>query len=1550
MLSTPLRAILAIVALTFTAHAVAQCVDLPPMGSTGDRETGTASCVRSSIEGDRGVTDYDLAVPAPGNVHDLTLDAVGATALEVCVYVGRERICRSSDADAVTYAGLRLEGQRLMVRVVLRGAPGQAFRVALTDRGPPQPGVAYEPNDMIGSASPLGDDLTIRGVFDGRDTDVLRVDLVGEPQLWRVQVLGASVDRLELRSASDQVLQRRDAEAGERGIRMSNLYLLPGPHFFAVRGTDGEYALRMIPLGPADEPPPGAAAAPGRSEPPAAGGAAPATPPGAAAAGVPVPRGPRPEGRMEREPNDTERTAQLLVPGLPSVGLLAEAGDVDVYRFYLGEDGPLRITVTPTDELAFGVRFGGGSLDRPPAGAPYVLERWFLAGDHHVALSAITASDGYYQIRLDRLDPFDLPDLLHPYGETWQARPLPSDHELRGVFEGPLYVQLPVSNAPTTLQIAVLEGSEGTVVQRLVTPDGSRVAAAEGRRGSGAFTLDVPAGGPYVVYVTGVVGEAIHLRFEFDAAGPQPIARPAAPALDMALVGPGGVAAYHPATQRFALELTLTNRGDAPLDLTLDTHVTDYGWRVEPRQRSLRVPAGGTVVTPLDATVSPRARDDLPIDVTVAARAADGALATTTLSLAAVCGLPPNGAVHAWPIPTPLLGGVNVAWTNLGSEVQGTLLRDLAIYDGLTPPGYGWSGGIGAATTVRLAGEGTPRLLGVLLHPLSDSSVDHRLADFRVLASLDGVTFTPVFEGRMRTVPEEQGFVFDAPVAARYVRLEALSNHGGDPGRPTGLGQFKVIAEPGARVLGDRVDLGRREHGGHVAAALPFVASYELTSATPTSVPPTVRLEADQPRLWWVQAFHHNRAALIDGLEWIPHAGEEQGRSSQRLERVTVSVSIDGPLGPWTELGPWEPYAQPQWTFAEPVWARFVRFESSDYGDSRPTLPLPDRVAIYEHPEGERYRSVLGEWGHYARDAVYEWRFPPTFAASARGGDNASRETALLLAPGGTAVSRVLVSEYDAWFAFDVPPGSNFVRLELRGDPTIDYRYRFIDERGAEVVADVVESAERATLEAFLPPGRYYLHAWEPLRNVVFSWDDSGSMGPYIEPTYQTVFGFARAVDPSRERVQLQVFSGPPYFLMDDWSSDPVEVLRAVLAYPRDDGSSDAELNLAFVVSELAKREGTRAVLLVTDAESGPSSNNVTPLWQAFMAAPVKVFAFETSTAGSDDTQDRMQTWADVGGGFYDFSRSLGDLDVAFARASCLLRQPKAVRVGFEAERREPPGPGALAVRRPARTDAEREAARPAVHVIYDASGSMGQLIRDGSASRLQVARRVLTELVDEVIEAGTPFALRAYGHVAPMSCDTALAHPLAPLDPRAARAAIASVEPKLLSRTPLAASIAAVAQDLRTSTGPKTVILLTDGEETCDGTPEAAIRDLLAQVSDVTLSIVGFDVETSDAAAMRANFAAWAALGGGIFLEAFDARGLREALETALRAEVELAFEVLDADGQVVAGGVVDAEPVSLPAGRYTVRIVGVGGQGQVIEGISVRHETATSVTLEGE
>ncbi|MEM9302768.1 MAG: VWA domain-containing protein [Pseudomonadota bacterium] len=219
------------------------------------------------------------------------------------------------------------------------------------------------------------------------------------------------------------------------------------------------------------------------------------------------------------------------------------------------------------------------------------------------------------------------------------------------------------------------------------------------------------------------------------------------------------------------------------------------------------------------------------------------------------------------------------------------------------------------------------------------------------------------------------------------------------------------------------------------------------------------------------------------------------------------------------------------------------------------------------------------------------------------------------------------------------------------------------------------------------------------------------------------------------------------------------------------------------------------------------------------------------------------------------------------------------------------------------------------VAVILDASGSMLQRL-DGTR-RIELARRSVATLIGEGLPDDTAFGLWVFGHREPDTCRTDLEIPIGPIDRAAAIATVNGVDAKNLARTPIAASLSEVGADLAGRAGEHLVILVTDGEETCDGDPATVIENLRAGGLDVRVNIVGFAI---DELMLRETFVAWARLGGGRYFDAADS----DALTRSLVQAVDPTYEVLDAAGKVVAAGTVNGDALSLPPGTYRVREAG--------------------------
>lgn len=181
---------------------------------------------------------------------------------------------------------------------------------------------------------------------------------------------------------------------------------------------------------------------------------------------------------------------------------------------------------------------------------------------------------------------------------------------------------------------------------------------------------------------------------------------------------------------------------------------------------------------------------------------------------------------------------------------------------------------------------------------------------------------------------------------------------------------------------------------------------------------------------------------------------------------------------------------------------------------------------------------------------------------------------------------------------------------------------------------------------------------------------------------------------------------------------------------------------------------------------------------------------------------------------------------------------------------------------------------RPNTILVLDGSGSMwGQI--DG-VNKIVIARDVVGQILAE-FPADQNLGLTVYGHRERGNCadiETIVAP--APGTAAAILAAVNAINPR--GKTPMTDAIIAAAQALRYTEEAATVILVSDGIETCNPDPCAAARALEEAGIDFTAHVVGFDVTEADALAQMQCIADET---GGQFLTASNAEELSAALAT---------------------------------------------------------------------
>lgn len=133
------------------------------------------------------------------------------------------------------------------------------------------------------------------------------------------------------------------------------------------------------------------------------------------------------------------------------------------------------------------------------------------------------------------------------------------------------------------------------------------------------------------------------------------------------------------------------------------------------------------------------------------------------------------------------------------------------------------------------------------------------------------------------------------------------------------------------------------------------------------------------------------------------------------------------------------------------------------------------------------------------------------------------------------------------------------------------------------------------------------------------------------------------------------------------------------------------------------------------------------------------------------------------------------------------------------------------------------------------------------------------------------------------------------------------------LARTPIGDSITAARADLTDVTGQSVLIVLTDGEETCDGDAASEIERLRNIGWDIRVIIVGFAINNAE---LVRTLESWAAAGGGEYFNATNAEDLGVALLRAVATPLSFSTS----NGVVVVRGLAGGDPLVLLPGNYRV------------------------------
>ena len=181
--------------------------------------------------------------------------------------------------------------------------------------------------------------------------------------------------------------------------------------------------------------------------------------------------------------------------------------------------------------------------------------------------------------------------------------------------------------------------------------------------------------------------------------------------------------------------------------------------------------------------------------------------------------------------------------------------------------------------------------------------------------------------------------------------------------------------------------------------------------------------------------------------------------------------------------------------------------------------------------------------------------------------------------------------------------------------------------------------------------------------------------------------------------------------------------------------------------------------------------------------------------------------------------------------------------------------------------------------IVLDASGSMwGQIKKE---AKINIAKDVVKDLVAD-LDPAMELGLTVYGHRKKGDCEdieSVVAVGPADKNKSAFTSVLKGISPK--GKTPLSKAVIKAAEELKYTEQKATVILVSDGIETCDYDPCEVANKLEEAGVDFTAHVVGFDINEEEA---KLQLTCLAENTGGKFMAASDAASLKSSLDEAVQ------------------------------------------------------------------
>ncbi|MEN8219724.1 MAG: OmpA family protein [Pseudomonadota bacterium] len=188
---------------------------------------------------------------------------------------------------------------------------------------------------------------------------------------------------------------------------------------------------------------------------------------------------------------------------------------------------------------------------------------------------------------------------------------------------------------------------------------------------------------------------------------------------------------------------------------------------------------------------------------------------------------------------------------------------------------------------------------------------------------------------------------------------------------------------------------------------------------------------------------------------------------------------------------------------------------------------------------------------------------------------------------------------------------------------------------------------------------------------------------------------------------------------------------------------------------------------------------------------------------------------------------------------------------------------------------------KPRLMLILDSSGSMNEKDRFGDI-KIDSAKIVLSDILDKIPNGTANVSLMAYN-----DCETKMLVPPSNTNMGRVKSRAMSIYPA--GSTPIAKSIEEAGRRLGNNSQKTTIILISDGEETCGGDPCAAAESLKQKLNvDLKIYTVGYSVDNNT----RTQLQCIAKAGKAKYHDVKDSFTLGRVIHKIVKEEVTKAFD----------------------------------------------------------